>query len=267
MLILNYEGPERPRRRWAKAFTLAPDEEPVEHFGEVRLPGKYGHRLMRERYALADKKLTVHLPRDWSPSLWDAMDSWFEDEDHRIYTDAHCAELREEALVNFDLNMAFFAQIPQASFDEAVSTMLKRKKQLRPIMDLKELDGREGLYVMVLDDYRQTYIGQSSDMRRRIKNHWAGTKKLDRLVFGPVHESVMSIDAFRALDTTRIFAAVTSRADALEACVVRTFPADYRLNRIGGGILTKMRALFIKNEMNRRQLSSQAAVMLENVDT
>jgi len=255
VLILNYEGPERPRRRWAKAFTLAPDEIPAEHFGEVRLPGKYGHRLLRDRYALADKKPAVHMPRDWSPALWDAMDPWFEDEDHRIYTDAHCAELRDEALENFDLNMEYFAQIPQTSFDAAVAVMLEQNRQLLPVTDLRELDGKRGLYVMVLDEYRQTYIGQSVDMRRRIKAHWAGTKKLDRLVFGAVHESVMSIDAFRALDTTRIFAAVTPRGNELEARVVKSFPANYRLNRIDGGTLTGLRAMLISNEMNRRQLS------------
>jgi hypothetical protein len=42
-LILNYDEPKRPFRQGrSKAFTLAPDEEPVEHFGEIRLPGNTG---------------------------------------------------------------------------------------------------------------------------------------------------------------------------------------------------------------------------------
>jgi hypothetical protein len=45
----------------------------------------------------------------------------------------------------------------------------------------------------------------------------------------------MSIDAFRALDTTRILAARTINADRLDARPVRTFPPDFLLNRIDGG--------------------------------
>ena len=85
--------------------------------------------------------------------------------------------------------------------------MLRKNKSLRSITDLRTLDDREGAYVMVLDDYRQAYIGQAWDMRRRIKAHWSGTKQFDRLIWGDVHDSVLSIDSFRALDTT----AVTSR--------------------------------------------------------
>jgi hypothetical protein len=71
--------------------------------------------------------------------------------------------------------------------------------------------------VLVLDEYRQAYIGQSSwDMLKRTK-HWSGTKHFDGLLWGGVEESVMSIDSFRALNTTRIFAARTINYDALES--------------------------------------------------
>jgi len=43
----------------------------------------------------------------------------------------------------------------------------------------------------------------------------------------------MSIDSFRALDTTHIFAARTARADSLESRLMNTFPPDYLVNRIG----------------------------------
>lgn len=77
---------------------------------------------------------------------------------------------------------------------------------------------------MVLDNYRQAYIGQSWDMRKRIKKHWSWTKQFDRLLWGRVQESVMSIDSFRTLDTTRIVASRTINYDSLEAHLVRTFP-------------------------------------------
>lgn len=68
----------------------------------------------------------------------------------------------------------------------------------------------------------------------------------------------MSIDSFRALDTTRIFASRTINYDALEARLVRTFPPDYLLNRIGGGAVTGLRGMFISAEMKRRQLGLPA---------
>lgn len=62
----------------------------------------------------------------------------------------------------------------------------------------------------------------------------------------------MSIDSLRALDTTRI----TSRTinyDVLESRLVRSFPPDYLLNRIGGGPVTGLRSMFIFAEMKRRK--------------
>lgn len=112
-----------------------------------------------------------------------------------------------------------------------------------------------GRCTLVLNDYRQAYIGQSWDMHKRFKAHWSGTKQFDRLLWGGVEESVMSIDSFRALDTTRIFASRTINYDTLEARLVRRFPPDYLLNRLDGGAVTGLRGLFISAEMKRRQLT------------
>jgi hypothetical protein len=207
-------------------------------------------------YALVNKKSSTRIPEHL---LTDEMRAYlaphYEDAELTIHTDEFCRRHREMALENFDLNMAFFAQIPQESFDEALDEMLRKNKRLRPVTDLKSLDGEWGVYVLVLDEYRQAYIGQAAwDMRKRIKAHWNGTKQFDRLLWGGVEESVMSIDSFRALDTTRIYASRTINYDALEARLVRTFPADYLLNRIGGGAVTGLRGTFISAEMKRRGL-------------
>jgi hypothetical protein len=85
-------------------------------------------------------------------------------------------------------------------------------------------DGVQGAYVMVLDRYKQAYIGQAWDIRARIKRHWSGTKQFDRLIFPDKETSVLSIDSFRALDTTRIFAAKTGRGLELEQRLLSTFP-------------------------------------------
>ncbi len=230
----------------------------VDHFGERVRRGKYGYRLSRETYAIVNKKPSVYIPRDAvSPQTWEELSWMFEDEDHRVLSNDFCDRNRAQALENFDLNMSFFSQIPAEYFENAVSTMLERNRNLRPVSDLRKWDGAIGLYVMVLDDYRQCYIGQTMDVRRRIKSHWAGTKQFDRLLWGAVHESVISIDAFRALDTTRIFAARTVNADELETRIVNKFPADLLLNRINGGLMTGFRAMVIEGEMKRRQLVTE----------
>ena len=118
--------------------------------------------------------------------------------------------------------------------------------------------------MLVLDEYRQAYIGQSAwDMRKRIKAHWNGTKQFDRLLWGGVEESVMSIDSFRALDTTRIFASRTINYDTLEARLVQTFPPDYLLNRIHGGAVTGLRGLFVSAEMKQRGLVPAEALEID----
>jgi hypothetical protein len=121
--------------------------------------------------------------------------------------------------------------------------------------------------VLVLDEYRQAYIGQSSwDTRKRTKKHWSGTKHFDGLLWGGVEESVMSIDSFRALNTTRILASRTINYDALEPRLVRSFPPDYLLNRTGGGAVTGLRGLFTSAEMKRRRLILEPGIAAAGAD-
>lgn len=144
----------------------------VEHFGELIRPGKYGHRLTREMYALANKKSSARISEHMlTEELRTLLAPHFEDAGFTIRTDEYCRQQRRDALENFDLNMAFFAQIPRLDFEEALTEMLGKNKALRPVTHLMSYDGDEGLYVMVLDEYRQAYIGQASDVRRRIKAH------------------------------------------------------------------------------------------------
>lgn len=166
-------------------------QRPVDHFGESLRASKYSLRLTRDEYALVNKTSSIRLPREvYSDEMWAAVAWAYEDEDPTRLSDDFCTRHREAALENFDLNMAFFAQIPQADFDDALAEMLGKNKRLRPVTDLRSLDGEVGVYVMVLDEYRQAYIGQSWDMRKRIKKHWTGTKQFDRLLWGGVEESV-----------------------------------------------------------------------------
>jgi hypothetical protein len=224
------------------------------HFGETLRAGKYTHRLTRDEYALVNKTPSTRRPREeYSDAQW-AAEAWaFEDEDHTRFSDEYCADQRAAALENFDLNMAFFAQLSGRAFLAAMTTMLDKHKNLRPVTDLAAFNGIEGIYVMVLDRYKQAYIGQAEDIRDRIKRHWNRTKQFDRLIFGDKETSVLSVDSFRALDTTRIFAAKTTRGLELEERMIKSFPPDFLLNRVPGGErITGDR--FLPWEVKRRQL-------------
>lgn len=210
---------------------------PLDHLGERVSTGKYGLRLTRETYAIPNPRHSPGYTRESHPEHWATMhrSGIYADDEHRTYTPEFMERWRALALQNFDLNMSFFERIPHPVFDEAIAALLQQVPSLRLVTDLKTLDVREGVYVMVLDAYRQVYVGQAIDLRKRIRGHWSGNKPFGRLLLGVPEESILSIDSFRALDTTRVFAAVTARADALERRIVAQFPRDLILNRIVGG--------------------------------
>ncbi|MEF2978101.1 GIY-YIG nuclease family protein [Subtercola sp. YIM 133946] len=119
------------------------------------------------------------------------------------------------------------------------------------------------IYIMILDDYKQAYIGQSVNLRRRIKGHWAGMLQFDRLLWGQPHESVLGIDVFRPLDTTRFYAAKTRNGYDLEEKLVGSIRPDYLLNRIGGGQMFGLRDAVIEGEMKRRKLTPDSLAPIE----
>ena len=66
--------------------------------------------------------------------------------------------------------------------------------------------------------------------------HWNGRKSLERLIFGDVITSIISIDSFGALDTTRIYYIKTYNTYELECKIVSSFDDKYLINRTAGGI-------------------------------
>lgn len=225
--------PPRGRRRSSTS-------ESAVHFGvPVRSTNGLRLRMSRDRYARINKRSSLRpWPREMNPELWDSLDRFYEDAEHRIYTDQWCETMQAQALENFDLNMAHFASLEASEFEVALERAVKSRRGLVEVTDLNEWEGVAGLYIMVLDEYRQAYVG-ATDARvgvlKRIKQHWTGTKPLDRLVWGDPQTSVISVDCFRALDTTRIFAAKTSRAFDGEDALLEQFPPEFILNRIPGG--------------------------------
>ena len=85
--------------------------------------------------------------------------------------------------------------------------------------------------------------------------HWSKRKPFDRLIFGGVNNSVLSIDCFGALDTTRIFVLETTSLDSYEKIAVSKMPPHFKLNRVGGGIPADgFETLEILSEWNKREL-------------
>ena len=198
---------------------------------------KYGNRLSRDTYAQINKHNSLKIPQTpENEAIRAAQNGQFEDEAHTTYTDEWCIQHLDDALRNFDLNMRYFTTLDVDEFQAAVETLSELVPGLKAVEDLHEYDDFGGLYVMVLDEYKQVYIGVTfGSLPKRIREHWTGSKPFDRLIFGLPTTSVLSIDSFRALDTTRVFAARSEEPYTLERELVAEFPAKFVLNRMDGG--------------------------------
>lgn len=210
------------------------------HFGTtVRSTRGLGLRISRETYARINKRSSLpRMVREDNPEYWDAVAWKYEDDEHRILTDEWCETQRKDALLNFDLNMAHFASLDRDEFESALQSAVASRRGMREVNDLTKWDGVPGLYIMVLDEYAQVYVGvanSSTGIAKRIRQHWTRQKQFDRLLWGAVEESILSIDSFRALDTTRIFALKTDKFFAGENPLLEKFPRKFTLNRVMGG--------------------------------
>lgn len=88
---------------------------------------------------------------------------------------------------------------------------------------------------MVFDEYKHFYIGQSWDIRKRIKQHWGARKPFDRLIYGrSKYNSIFPIDELRALDTTRIYAARSRSPYTLEERAEAAADQRFCPNRLMG---------------------------------
>lgn len=175
-------------------------------------------------------------PPNCSKIYYDFPNDVFLDDEH--YTKQWVEKHYHECMENFDLNMQFFSSLDKSDFQNNLSRFQK-KNRFKEIFDLKEVSGVEGIYILVLDEYKQIYIGKSNDIKKRILDHWRKRKEFDRLIYGFAESSILSIDSFGALDTTRIFYKTVSRReniDKIEERLVDDFDKKYLLNRVAGGL-------------------------------
>ena len=182
----------------------------ITHFG-VKIKEKPSNHINKDTYLSAKPE---------------GMTGWKEE---------HYPQQIKKASLNYDLNMSYFASIKQDDFDSFLSKILKKYK-FTECFDLKELSYVEGVYMIVLDEFKQVYIGISSDIKKRIMSHWSSQKSLERLIFGDVCNSILSVDSFGALDTTRIFYIKTYSTYTTEEKIVKNLDTRFSLNRTAGGI-------------------------------
>lgn len=226
------------------------------HFGVLLNTTKY-LKINREDYAKIDNKnhsLTFYKRYHERMTLYkNSNDSFlqkcskyyfdnylniFDDETLTTYKNEFCIEHQKKCLINYDLNMNFFNKIEYTDFEKIINKLKNRYKKLEEIKDLTHYEKKSGIYILVLDEYKQIYIGQTNDIKKRILQHWTRKKQFFQLIFGEIDKSILSIDSFGALDTTRIFVYETDdfyKQLDLEDKIVNYVPKDYILNRTKGG--------------------------------
>lgn len=188
-----------------------------QHLGLNILEKSGGLKLTRENYIKVNNK----------SSFGDGV----------IYPESFIKSHTKNCFENFDLNMEYYRSLSKQEFNEELMSFLNKTKVFEEYTDLSLLKGFCGYYVMVLDEYSQAYIGISGDIVQRLRVHWSAQKQFDRLLFGGINDSILSIDSFRAYDTTRVFAYVCDDLETYENEFINFFDPKYMLNRTVGGTL------------------------------
>ena len=216
----------------------------MEHFGIKLINRGKSFKLTRDEFALISPKPSL----PYFVSL--AKRNAYTDDQGNEYTDEWCKEYRELCLKNYDLHMEYFSKLDKRYFEKALLAFLAKYRKFTEVKDLNDYVDTEGYYIMVLDEYKQVYIGKSENVKRRIMQHWSKTKPFDRTLF-PMYawdKSSFSIDFFRALDTTRIFVWKKHISEGVEAELISNFPPQFCTNRIGGDITNAILAIASANK-------------------
>lgn len=200
----------------------------VKYFG-VNVRGKSdGLKLTRDNYIIVSNKSSFRKGK--------------------VYSDSDLDKHIENCLYNYDLNIEYFRSLLKQEFNKELMEFVSKTKFFKEITDLVPLSGVSGYYIMVLDEYAQAYIGKSNDIKIRIQKHWSKQKEFDRLIFGGKENSILSIDSFRAYDTTRIFVYPTNELEEQEDNFINLFNKKYLLNRTRGGTLDGLMEVIINRK-------------------
>ena len=129
---------------------------------------------------------------------------------------------RNNALENYDLNIEYFNSLNKCEFESALHDILNSYSFVE-IFDLNKVKGLKGIYLLILDNYKQIYVGQTNrDLKARILRHFKIEIPFQRVPF--VKYDTLPIDAFKPLDTTRIYILLTSEQklmDEIESKIIK----------------------------------------------
>lgn len=219
------------------------DNKSITHFGITMTLRTRGYKLSRENYAIISNRSTfgknivyMHALENNNEKFIKGYSEIYADKEGLIYSDSWCEKHLAEVMQNFDLNMKFFERLDHVKFEDEIAKFLKKTKFFE-ITNLSDYSC-SGYYVVILDKYCQVYIGTTKDIKKRIRQHWSGGKmRFDRLICGSITKSKLSIDSFRALDTTRILVYLTSEIYCQEDKFINYFSNEFVCNRTCGGIM------------------------------
>ena len=179
------------------------------------------------------------------------------------FSDEFCKKYQEACLNVFDANMKYFEKLNRTDFNEKIDKLIKKYRNFIKVDNLNDFKGKSGIYIMVLDEYKQVYIGQSKDIYKRILAHWKRTPPFDSLIFPSVEKSNIPIDSFGVYDTTRIYIKeIQSKSmygmDKEEEKIVNAIPQEFLANRVCGGLRLSTISDYFKalESVNRRNLES-----------
>lgn len=157
------------------------------------------------------------------------------------YSDKFFEDKKQEMIYNFQLNMNHFRSLSSDEFNICLNKFIRYHHNFQQVKNLNKILHKPGYYLLVLDEYKQVYIGVSYNVGDRILEHWKRIKQYDRRIFGTYKTSKLSIDSFGPLDTTRIYVSIDPSANdydlSKEDKYINYFPNKFVANRTEGGEL------------------------------
>lgn len=137
---------------------------------------------------------------------------------------------------NYELNINYFNSLSHQYFLKSLEDFAFKNK-LKKISNLNDYKNSMGIYVLVLDKYKQIYIGQTTrSIKDRIIRHWKNELPLLKTPF--IKSSILPIDCFGTCDTTQIYVLECNSQkdiDDVEKRLIVEFPHEYLLNKTIGG--------------------------------
>lgn len=130
-------------------------------------------------------------------------------------------------------------------FKRKLYAFLENNPYFIKINDLNKLKKISGIYLLVLDEYNDYYIGQSKDIKKRIQRHWSRKDYL----------SGTGIDLYKAKDTTCIYALPDfENLDVLEKKYIKELK-KYSMNRLPGGKEFTFEELFEHFNQDKKRIT------------